>query len=244
MALTLNEGRRTKQLVFGKGNAKLNKRIYHISLPAGHSCPFAKDCLSKANRITGHITDGKETKFRCFSASEEAVYPSVRKVRWHNFELLRKRKNTKEMVSLITKSIPSKARIIRIHVGGDFFSQNYFNAWLEVAELNPHITFYAYTKSLPFWVSRINNIPSNFSLNASMGGKADIMIKEEDLKYARVVFTEQEAKNLDLELDHDDSHAIRNDGAPFALLLHGTQPPNSPASKAWQIIRRTVGGYS
>ena len=34
-------------------------KIYTISLPSGYTCPFAVDCLSKADRITGKITDGK-----------------------------------------------------------------------------------------------------------------------------------------------------------------------------------------
>ena len=48
--------------------------IYGFSLPAGYSCPFADECLSKADRITGKITDGPDMKFRCFQASLEAVF--------------------------------------------------------------------------------------------------------------------------------------------------------------------------
>ena len=66
-------------------NAKL-KGIYHFSLPSGHSCPGAKNCLTKADRVTGKITD-KQTEvdgmtFRCYAAMDEARRPNVRKVRW------------------------------------------------------------------------------------------------------------------------------------------------------------------
>ena len=53
--------------------------IYSFSLPSGYTCPFAVDCLSKADRVTGKITDGRDTLFRCFSASDEARSPNARK---------------------------------------------------------------------------------------------------------------------------------------------------------------------
>ena len=115
------------QLKFNRGNAKLGKDIYTFSLPAGHSCPFAMECLSKAGRNGEGIQDGKHTRFRCFAASSEAQYPAVREQRWDNFELL-KGLDVDAMANLIDASLPQKAKIIRIHVSGDFFSQNYFDA--------------------------------------------------------------------------------------------------------------------
>ena len=73
------------KLKFGNPNAKLKQltkklklKLSTFSLPSGHTCPGALDCLSKADRDTGKITDGKHTEFRCFQASAEAVYPSLR----------------------------------------------------------------------------------------------------------------------------------------------------------------------
>ena len=83
-------------LKFGEPNAKLKKMLKKLSLklktftlPAGHTCPGANECLSRADRITGKIKDGPNTLFRCFAASAEAVYPSLRKMVWHNFELIK-----------------------------------------------------------------------------------------------------------------------------------------------------------
>ena len=77
--------------------------IYSFSLPSGHTCPFANDCLSKADRVTGKITDGKNTKYRCFSASDEARSPQARKQRWHNFDILRKQ-DTESMIESIQEA--------------------------------------------------------------------------------------------------------------------------------------------
>ena len=232
-----------KLLKFNRGNAKLGRDIWTFSLPAGYSCPGALECLSKANRETGKIKDGEHTKFRCFAASDEAQYENTRKQRWHNFELL-KGKSTTEMARLIEASLPKKAEIIRVHVSGDFFNQSYFDAWMEVARRQPTRTFYAYTKSLPFWLARTGDIPQNFALNASRGGVNDALIEKHNLKYAEVVFSIKEAVTKKLEIDHDDSHAYKS-GKSFALLIHGTQPAGSMASKMLSALRKLGWhGYS
>lgn len=232
----------------GKGNAKLQSLggiVYTFSLPSGWSCPSAKDCLSKAVLENGkyHIEDGKHTQFRCFSATQEVVYTAVREQRQFNYNLLLQHKNSAmDMAVLINDSLPEKATVIRIHVGGDFFNEDYMAAWIMVALLNPEKTFYAYTKSLNYWVSLQQEIPSNFKLNASKGGRFDNLITQHNLKYAEVVYTEKEALDKGLEIDHDDSKAVYGD-VSFALLLHGVQPKGSVASTALRALNG-VGSYS
>ena len=231
------------KLKFSKGNAKLEKDTAIFSLPAGYTCPAALLCFSRANKVTGKIEDGKETKFRCYAASAEVLFPNIRKSRWNNFNAL-KGKTTAEMTALILASLPTKGiKLCRIHASGDFFSQAYFDAWLAVAKALPQIIFYAYTKTLPFWVARKNEIPLNFRIVASRGGKFDAMIEKENLRNVTVVFSESEAANLGLPIDHDDTHAW-NTTRNFALLLHGTQPKGTEASKMlYQLRKQGKGGY-
>ena len=69
-----------------------------------------------------------------------------------------------------------------------------------------------------FGLSRLDEIGTghepgnvgNFILTASYGGTHDSIIKEYGLRYARVVFTTDEAHALGLSIDHDDSHAMRH----------------------------------
>ena len=72
---------------------------------------------------------------------------------------------------------------------------------------------------------------------ASYGGRYDHLI---DLgyfpKYSKVVFSEDEAKKLGLEIDTDDSCCFKN--KPFALLLHGLQEKNTPSAEALKLIKR------
>ena len=241
---------KTNLLKFGNPNAKLKalakklgKKLITFSLPSGWTCPAAKDCLSKADRQTGKITDGKDTEFRCFQASAEAVYPSLREMVWHNFDSINAtlKNGVDALADLICESLPKKFDVVRVHVGGDYFSKNYLMAWIEVAKRNPEKVFYSYSKSLHFFKQFA--LPENLILTASRGGKYDNLIDEQAWKEAVVVYSEEEAEQKGLEIDHDDAHALGKKS--FALLLHGTQPKGSEASKALQVLRKAgKGGYS
>ena len=56
-------------------------------------------------------------------------------------------------------------------------------------------------------------------------------------KEALVVYSEQEAIDKGLEIDHDDTHAAFGK-KNFALLLHGVQPKGSAAGEALKQIKR------
>ena len=239
-----------KQLKFGNPNAKLKKLIKKLgltlktfTLPAGWTCPGAKDCLSRADKVTGKIKDGPDTEFRCFAASSEATYPSLRKMVWHNFGLLKGAlvDGVDACADLICASLPDKFDIMRVHVGGDYFSKNYLQAWVEVAKRNPDKVFYSYSKSLHLFKQFA--LPSNLVLTASRGGKYDELIDLHGWKEALVVYSEQEAIDKGLEIDHDDSHAAFGK-ENFALLLHGTQPKGSTASVALSAIKKLAKSAS
>jgi len=222
-------------------NVKGNKKLRHpyFSLPAGYSCPFAQQCLSKADKGGEEIGDtGKKIQdlgqFRCYAASQEVQYKNLRKQRWQNFDLLQGN-SSDEMAEIINKSIdyhlPHGTKVFRIHESGDFFNQDYFDAWIKVARAHPETTFYAYTKSLKYWISRLDQMPNNLILNASRGGRNDDLIDKYKLKYVEVVYSPEEAAQKHLRIDLDDSLAWRQT-EPFAQLLHGGQAAGSKEGKA------------
>jgi UDP-N-acetylmuramoylalanine-D-glutamate ligase len=63
------------------------------------------------------------------------------------------------------------------------------------------------------------------------------MIDLHGWKEALVVYSEQEAIDKGLEIDHDDTHAAFGK-ENFALLIHGTQPKGSAASRALSAIKK------
>ena len=232
------KGKIKELLKWSKGNAK--KNYYSFSLPAGKSCPSAFNCLAFVEIVDDKriIKDSKFAEFRCYSASDEVRHTNVYNQRKHNFDLLKSCKTVDEIYNLLDASIPKiKFSPFRVHDSGDFFNQMYFDAWLKIAVNNPDCLYYAYTKSLNYWVERLDKIPNNFKLVASYGGRHDHLIKKHNLISAIVVNHPSKAEELNLKIDHDDSLAIKNN-ENFALLLHGVQPKNSKSSKALSRMRR------
>ena len=236
---------------FTFGNAKLGSATAILSLVAGKACPGAKDCHSQVVETEqgNRIQDGEHTQFRCYAASMEIRSKNAYELHKRNFEVLRGAKTVQDKVNVLTASIraqkiDSDCKRVRIHASGDFFVQSYFDAWIEVAKQFPDIIFYAYTKSIKFWVRRIDSIPANLKLTASYGGHMDELIDQYGLKNVKVVYSVEEAQTQSLPLDKDDSHAWNYDGN-FAQLIHGTQPAGSDASKALQELRKNgVWGYN
>ena len=226
------------------------KKVYSFDLLSGYSCPFANECLSKAtvnSEGKRKIKDGPNTKFRCFSASQEVQYTNVYNLRSNNFAALRKL-DTREMIKEILAVMPKDMGVCRIHVAGDFFNEDYFYAWMVIANLNPHILFYAYTKSLRFWIANmdfVDHLP-NFILTASFGGREDELISEHGVRATKVVYSEEQADCLNLDIDHDASHAAAPElkHQDFALLIHGTQPKDTKAAEALKLLRKNKVKHS
>tara|TARA_Y100000296_G_scaffold80508_1_gene106140 strand:+ start:758 stop:1555 length:798 start_codon:yes stop_codon:yes gene_type:complete len=225
------------------------RKIYSLDLLSGYTCPFAKACLSKAVTLpTGKrkIKDGPDNEFRCFSASQEVQYTNVYNSRKHNMDTLR-RLHLNDMIHRLNQDMPENLGICRIHVAGDFFTPDYMFAWINMAMMHQDRLFYAYTKSLTYWVKYREWIDQldNFVLTASYGGRNDHLIATEGLRSAMVVFSEEEAERIGAEIDHDDSHAARPSlkNQSFALLIHGTQPKGSEASEALKALKGK-GSYS
>tara|TARA_B100001057_G_scaffold431468_1_gene458938 strand:+ start:235 stop:1053 length:819 start_codon:yes stop_codon:yes gene_type:complete len=217
------------------GNSKLSKLIGHISLPSGYTCPFAKECLTFANRKTRKLR-GKGEVY-CYSASMEARYPAYQNIVWHNFDLINKVKNDVEaLFDLYATSIKMQAPqllILRSGVSGDFMTQAQADAVIKLSEWMPNVLFYAYTKSVSFFAEHLDQegrVRPNFMVTCSLGGKDDEMVLREGFKHARIVRNQDEADSLGLETDHDDTHAMMP-GPSFAQLVHGTQPKGSEWGK-------------
>ena len=223
------------------GNAKLDKKTIIFDIPAGKTCNNgAKDCHSWVNVDSSGkrtIKDGDNTVFRCYAASQEALFTNVYLKRKYNLDLLlnelKQDMGIYKCSELINKSI-QKIRTknitkIRVHSSGDFFNSCYLNAWLRVCKLNQDLKFYCYSKSLNLFGTN-KTLPNNFYLTASMGGQHDRLIHMGFFKrYAIVVNSKEEAITKGIEhrnkpylIDKDDSSCFKPD--PFALLIHGVQP--------------------
>ena len=178
--------------------------VYEWNLPTGSTCPFAGECLVKVDRHTGKF-DNKSNQYRCYAAAAER-FPAVRNHRWNNFDFIK---------SGGVPRVPKKAEAVRIHMSGDFFNQGYFDLWIDVCKHWPKVEFWAYTKSLGYWVNRLKDIPKNLVLTASYGGKQDHLIKEYNLKHVKIIKNKSEAINGNIDYNDDEA---RKPNVNFYLL--------------------------
>jgi len=249
---------RTDRLSFGKGaaNAKLaklekriGKRILTFSLPAGKSCPWARECRAQVLETEGGlcVKDGPHQKYRCYAASMEARYSVIYESRKHNLELCKAaaRKSKYEVQRLLYDSAPSAATklggldyVFRQHVAGDYFNLTYMRGWCLFANSLPNAIFYGHTKSLPllFQCLEEGTVPLNMRWTISHQTPRDELeamdvqrlfhlagSKGVRLVETFVVNSEQAAARLGLENDKDDFLAYEA-LKPYAIIIHGTQP--------------------
>ena len=156
MSLLTNTNKKIKKT--GKMNGV---KLFEFNLPAIVSCPFAKDCIKY-----------------CYAHKGSYLYKVVREKYQFNFKLTEKKNEFKKIIQSELES--KKVEYVRIHSSGDFYSLKYLKTWVEIANNNPNIVFYGYTKSVPLF--KHITAPTNFVFCFSTGGKKDNLIKDTDKK--------------------------------------------------------------
>ena len=119
-----------------------------------------------------------------------------------------------------------KATHIRIHDSGDFYSVKYLQKWVQIAEFNPSIIFYAYTKSIKFFVNDLfpdNDtllLPDNMKIIFSEGSKTDELINAREHRHARIFKTSEELNAAGyIDASENDLQAI-TENKKVGLIFH------------------------
>jgi hypothetical protein len=94
--------------------------------------------------------------------------------------------------------------------------------WIDIANENPDVEFWAYTKSLKYWVQRLEVIPSNFELTASYGGRNDKLISQHDLKFVKIYKSKKDVHD-GIPIDTNDDCARNKIIREFALIDNYTK---------------------
>lgn len=141
--------------------------IANFSLPPVQTCNKAAPCIS----------DG------CYAVDAYGLYPGTRAALDINLRLL-KDGRFDQFVDEITKAVSKpfkksvgaikegeKIKYFRFHVSGDVFSDDYFKAICRIAEKNPSVGFWTYTKQYDILLRHINDIPDNLSVLVSCWGE-------------------------------------------------------------------------
>ena len=113
------------------GNNKLHKNWANFSLPTELTCP-------------------KQTEYckqYCYAKKAEAqYYKTVPQFKKANYILSQSDSFIDLMINKINNK-KEKIKVFRIHVSGDFYSQEYFNKWCEIARNFSIIPFIAFTRN-------------------------------------------------------------------------------------------------
>jgi len=154
-----------------KTSIENNMRVLNFSLPAYKTitgktvCPFAKDCIKY-----------------CYAQKGNYRYPSVIKGLNNRYELSKTADFVPKMNATIILERPTH---VRIHDSGDFYSIKYLSKWVQIANDNKDVIFYAYTKSIKFFINGFK-LPKNLKIIFSEGSKNDNLIDTTKDRHARI----------------------------------------------------------
>jgi len=160
------------------GKAINEKKIFNFSIPAYKSttgkvtCPFAGTCVKFCYAQKGNYTR----------------FPKVGEAMEKKYELTK----LPNFVELMHNEIKSKkAKIIRVHDSGDYYSPKYLNKWVRIALINPDVKFYSYTNSIKF-VKDLAFIPENFDFIFSDSGKQSNLIDIKNDRHTKIFKSKDE----------------------------------------------------
>ena len=156
-----------------KKTSKENKaKIFNFSIPAYKTkegkitCPFADSCVKYCYAQKGNYTR----------------FPKIQELMEQKYKISK----TNNFIPLMNEEIiKKKATHIRIHDSGDFYSPAYLNKWVDIATQNKEVIFYAYTKSIKFFVNGLK-LPKNLKIIFSEGSKTDNLINTAKHRHARI----------------------------------------------------------
>jgi hypothetical protein len=122
----------------------------------------------------------------CYARSGTYNFSNVKKAHTRNLELIVD--DAEGWKNQLTNELKAKryqgGKSVRIHDSGDFFTEQYFLLWLDIAKENPHVFFYAYTKEVA--IVKKHELPDNFVIIFSMGGTQDHLVDKEKDRHADV----------------------------------------------------------
>ena len=111
------------------GNTKLGKLIWCWSLPT-----LAAICVGST----------EVCRKLCYAMKGFFRMPSVKDAHYKNYQMSLE-EDFPQYVSMALSEI--FARVVRVHVSGDFYNEVYVRKWLKIVRRRPYIAFYAYTRS-------------------------------------------------------------------------------------------------
>lgn len=179
----------------------------------------------------------------CYARNGTYLFPKVRGKHLSNLELVKDDPNWVEAISAelslkkfqprgvprIIPGLPDVSHLddwtkawlhhggqaVRIHDSGDFFNRDYLYGWIRIANMFPEILFYAYTKEVVMLEEAKPDLPPNFKIIYSMGGRQDHLVDKDTMRHADVF--------PDLESLHEAGYMSQDQSDLLCVLLPTTR---------------------
>ena len=178
-------------------NGKRSAIANTFGLPSGkqYSCPGATSVCEKI----------------CYAGKLEKMYPSVREVLLHNWNALRNA-DRYDMAAMLDTMITAfkyeceekgVEKLFRIHWDGDFFSDDYTQAWYFVITQHPDVHFWVYTRNdhAAVTLDGIPNLSLYFSVDSENKHKVEgLAMTCRTVKFAYLADTFADAKSAMLDM--------------------------------------------
>ena len=201
--------------MLSKPNSKLSKyfskygyKVMSFGLNAIETCPFADLC-----------------KQGCYATQGSYKWSPVRKKREDNLRYSQLNDFVYRMNHYIFRARPkrgNKELVIRIHDSGDFYSRKYAEKWIEIAEQNEDVHFYAYTKSVRYFKDNYDRLPDNLKIIFSFGGKDDHLIDTNKHAHCHVFSDSELLKKSDyIDASNNDMVAAFSETKRIGIVYHG-----------------------
>ena len=205
-----------------KKSSNLQETIYNFGIPAYYSpvqrlatCPMAGQCAKGCYARSGPYN---------FSNVKDAYEARLVATLSDNFSDLMLAEIKPKLKTAIRKD---KQLVIRIHDSGDFYSPEYVFKWLNVINELPNVHFYAYTKMVHYFKYRLD-IPDNFTIINSYGGKLDHLIDVNNDRHSMVFDSLESLLQAGYDdASNDDTVAYKSVSGKIGLVYHGFK------SKKW-----------
>ena len=187
----------------------------------------------------------------CYAKTGAFMFKNVRAAHIKKLEMvLYEPEKWIEMMNEELAKAKYEKKYIRLHDSGDFFSIDYAIAWFKIMNANPQCTFYAYTKEVEMFKYTLKDqIPNNFILIYSFGGKQDHMIDKEKDRNADV-YTDYERMITEgyYDIERDDKLAAIGESNKVGIyrnnIPHLIKKQKNKNFSEWQSKGKTKAAHT
>jgi len=186
---------------------KSKKRTFNFGIPAFLSTSGLKTCPNAGACAKG-----------CYALAGAYRFSTVAQA----FERRLAVTQNADFVPLMLREIDlNRAERIRIHDSGDFYSEEYLDAWLAIVKARPQVEFYAYTKMVSLFNRRKRDIPKNFVVIYSFGGTEDKLIDVTKDRHSLVFTSLQSLKRAGYANASEQDDVALGSNPCIGLVYHG-----------------------